>query len=121
MLQKALEEEITYFLDRGHYKRHNGNSFRGYRNGYEPTGLNLSDGRIELFLPQVRQTNEKFHSSFLKDCRRRTESLETLIPQLYIKGLSVRDIEDVLRNCLGLKRVSKSVVSNLNKSPERRF
>lgn len=121
MLQKALEEEVTHFLGRDHYKRHKHNFFSGYRNGYEPTSLNLTEGEIELFLPQVRQTKEKFHSFFLKDCRRRTESLETLIPQLYIKGLSMRDIEDVLRNYLGLKRVSKSVVSNLSKSLEENF
>jgi transposase-like protein len=121
MLQRALEEEVTYFLGRGHYKRYKNHPFRGYRNGYEPTRLNLAEGKIEIFLPQVRQTKEKFRSSILNHCRRRTEALESLIPQLYIKGLSVRDIEDILRSNLKLNRVSKSIVSNLSNSLEEDF
>lgn len=121
MLQKALEEEISHLLGRGHYKRYKGLSFRGWRNGYEPTGLNLTEGRIELKLPQVRQAPVEFHSRILKACRRRTEVLDTLIPQLYIKGLSMRDIEDIFRNQLRLTKVSKSVVSNLSKSLEEDF
>lgn len=121
MLQKALEEEVTSFLGRGHYKRYNQSPFRGYRNGYEPTGINLAEGRIELKLPQVRDNIEEFHSQFLRACRRRTEVLEGLIPQFYIKGMSTRDIEDTLIGHLGLKRVSKSVVSNLSKSVEEDF
>jgi len=112
MLQKALEEEVTEFLGRGHYKRRQDSGLTGYRNGYETVKLNLGEGQIELKQPQVRETEDDFQSKILKGTRR-SDVLEYLIPQLYIKGLSTRDIEDILQNGLKLDKVSRSVVSNL--------
>jgi len=120
MLQRALEEEISCFLGRGHYQRRNDQTLTGYRNGYEPVKFNLGEGQIVLEQPQTRQTSKPFHSHIL-DGRRRSELLEKLIPQLYIKGLSTRDIEDMLKTTLGLNKVSRSVVSNLSKSIEEDF
>lgn len=48
MLQRALEEEVSHFLGRGHYQRRNGNPLTGYRNGYEPVKLNLGEGQIYI-------------------------------------------------------------------------
>lgn len=120
MLQRALEEEVSWFLGRGHYQRRNGQPLTGYRNGYEPMKLNLAEGQIILEEPQTRQTAKPFHSQIL-DGDRRSDMLEKLIPQLYIKGLSTRDIEDVLKETLKLNKVSRSVVSNLSKSIEDDF
>jgi transposase-like protein len=120
MLQRALEEEISWFLGRGHYQRHNDRPFTGYRNGYEPMKLNMGEGQIILEQPQTRQTAKPFHSRIL-DGGCRSDLLEKLIPQLYIKGLSTRDIEDVLKETLKLNKVSRSVVSNLSKSIENDF
>lgn len=120
MLQKALEEEISWFLGRGHYQRRNGRILTGYRNGYEPMKLNLGEGQIVLEQPQTRQTAKPFHSSVLTG-NRRSDMLEKLTPQLYIKGLSTRDIEDMLKTTLGLNKVSRSVVSNLSQSIEEDF
>lgn len=120
MLQRALEEEVSHFLGRGHYQRRNGQSLTGYRNGYEPVKLNMGEGQLILEQPQTRETEQPFHSRILEGCRR-SDLLEKLIPQLYVKGLSTRDIEDVLTNTLGLNKVSRSVVSNLSKSIEDDF
>jgi len=120
MLQRALEEEVSHFLGRGHYQRCPDKAFAGYRNGYESVKLNLAEGQIELKLPQTRDTEESFYSQILAGCRR-SDALEKLIPQLYIKGLSTRDIEDVLKNTLGLDKVSRSVVSNLSQTIESDF
>lgn len=120
MLQRALEEEVSYFLGRGHYQRRNGKSLIGYRNGYEPVKFNMGEGQIVLEQPQTRQAAKPFHSQILADCRR-SDMLEKLIPQLYIKGLSTRDIEDLLVSTMGLNKVSRSVVSNLSKTIEDDF
>jgi transposase-like protein len=120
MLQRALEEEVGHFLGRGHYQRRNGKSLTGYRNGYEPMKLNLGEGQIVLEQPQTRATEQPFRSRILDGCRR-SDMLEKLIPQLYIKGLSTRDIEAVLKETLKLNKVSRSVVSNLSKSIEDDF
>ena len=120
MLQRALEEEVSHFLGRGHYQRRQGKELSGYRNGYEPVKLNLAEGQIELKQPQTRNTSQSFYSQILAGCRR-SDALEKLIPRLYIKGLSTRDIEDVLQDTLGLDKVSRSVVSNLSQTIETDF
>ena len=114
MLQRALEEEVTVFLGRGHYKR--GNRLqKGYRNGYEPAAISSGEGKIEVELPQTRETEFSFQSVILELWQRRSENLEKLIPALYVKGLSQRDIERALKENLGVDKVSRSVVSKLSK------
>lgn len=114
MLQKALEEEVTGFLGRGHYKR-GARLQNGYRNGYEPAAISCGEGKIQVELPQTRETEFPFRSVILDLWQRRSENLEKLIPALYVKGLSQRDIERVLRENLGLDKVSRSVASRLSK------
>ncbi len=114
MLQRALEEEVTVFLGRGHYRR--GKRLQsGYRNGYEPAAISSGEGKIQVELPQTRETEFSFRSVILELWQRRSENLEKLIPALYIKGLSTRDIERALGENLGIDNVSRSVVSKLSK------
>lgn len=114
MLQKALEIEVTEFLGREYHSKGD-RRIIGYRNGYEPVTINTGEGKIELKIPQIRSTEECFISHILPIIKTRTENLEKLIPRLYVKGMSQRDIEDVLREELKLGKVSKSVVSKLSK------
>jgi len=114
MLQKALEDEVTLFLGRGHYKR--GKRLQnGYRNGYEPAAISCGEGKIQVELPQTRETEFPFRSVILDLWQRRSENLEKLIPALYVKGLSQRDIQRALQENLGVDKVSQSVVSRLSK------
>jgi len=114
MLQRALEEEVTVFLERGHYKR--GKRLQsGYRNGYEPAAISSGEGKIQVELPQTRETEFSFRSVILELWQRRSENLEKLIPALYVKGLSQRDIERALKENLGVDKVSRSVVSKSSK------
>ncbi len=113
MLQTALEEEVTLFLGRGHY-RHTKDQFRGHRNGYEASRLATGEGPIEIGIPQLRGTeSETFHSVILENWNRRSEALERLIPSLYVKGLSTRDTEEVMQGVLGNDLCSKSTVSRV--------
>ena len=113
MLQRALEMEVTAFLGRKYHSKGE-RRILGYRNGYEPIEINSMEGRIRLKVPQIRDSEEKFISQILPIIKTRTEVLERLVPRLYVKGMSDRDIEDVLRNELGLKKVSRSVISKLS-------
>jgi transposase-like protein len=87
----------------------------GYRNGYEPAAISSGEGKIQVELPQTRETEFSFRSVILELWQRRSENLEKLIPALYVKGLSHRDIERALKENLGVDRVSRSVVSKLSK------
>ncbi len=106
--------EVTVFLGRGHYKR--GKRLQnGYRNGYEPAIISSGEGKIQVEIPQARETEFPFQSVILSLWQRRSENLEKLIPALYVKGFSQRDIERALKENLGVDKVSRSVVSKLSK------
>jgi len=113
MLQKAVELEVGDFLGRGHYERSGPESQQGYRNGYEPKAVQTGEGTLHLKMPQVRETLEGFESVWLKTLVGRSDKLAALIPQLYVKGLSTRDIEAALEQSLEVEGVSKSTVSEL--------
>ena len=68
---------------------------------------------MHLKMPQVRNTIEAFESVWLRALVRRSDKLAALIPQLYVKGLSTRDIEAALAETLAVDGVSKSSVSQL--------
>ena len=113
MLQKAVELEVTEFLGRDHYQRSGDGLLQGYRNGYEDKRVQTAEGPLHLKMPQVRDTIEAFDSVWLRALVRRSEKLAALIPQLYVKGLSTRDIEAALTNTLEVEGMSKSTVSTL--------
>jgi len=114
MLQKALEHEVTEFLGREHYKNDPKNK-RGHRNGYESFKVAMSEGPMTLKIPQTRDTKELFISKWAPIIKSRSEALEKIIPRLYVKGMSVRDIEDVLREDMKNTKTSKSIISKLSK------
>jgi len=60
-LQQLLEEEVTDFLGRDHYQRAKGEENKsGYRNGHEPRKVKTGEGKMEVYIPQVRGTEEPF-------------------------------------------------------------
>ena len=115
MIQKALELEVAEFLGRGHYERAGGEPVMGYRSGYEDRNVQTAEGTLGLKVPQVRETLEAFESIWMKTLCRRSEKLTALIPQLYVKGLSSRDVESALSEALEIDGVSKSQVSEVCK------
>src|SRR5579859_5264661 len=100
LLNRALEEERTDFLGRERYERaptdQPATERVGYRNGYKPAHVDTAEGRVPLAVPQVRATDTPFHAQTLAAVRGRTAELERLVVELYVRGLSTRDIEDAL-------------------------
>ena len=111
ILQKALESEVEQFPGRGHYERAVDGGVRGYRNGYEPKKVHLSEGTMDLEIPQVRDALEPFESMWLRAIGRRSGRLLELIPMLYVKGMSQRDIEAALIEALGVEGTGRDVVN----------
>ena len=115
ILQKALETEVDQFLGRGHYER-SGELCRGWRNGYENKKVHLAEGSIELQVPQVRDSLEPFASIWLRAIGRRSRRLLELVPMLYVKGMSQRDIESALTEALAVEQTGRSVVNKVCKT-----
>jgi len=113
MLQRAVEEEVEEFLGRGHYERA-GEEFRGYRNGYEAKKIRTGEGVIEVQMPQIRNAKERFRSSFIAAYLKRTETIDKLILNIAVKGLSLRDIEQTMFDILSGDGISRSVLSRMS-------
>jgi transposase-like protein len=112
MLQRAMEMEACEFLGRASYeRREDGQS--AYRNGFKRRKVTTGEGPLELFVPQTRDGPEPFQTAVLGAFQRRSETLEALIPQLYVKGLSVRDISDTFQQVLEDGGVSPATASRI--------
>ena len=101
-VQRLLEEEVEELLGRKKSERRTGDSPLGYRNGYgKERRLALMNGTIRLKRPRVRDLDERFVSRVLPLFGRRTREVTTLLPELYLHGLSLGDFELALRGLLG--------------------
>jgi transposase-like protein len=64
VVQELLEQEVTTFLGREHYRR-GARRIRGYRNGYRIKRVPTAEGTIPVQVPQVRDTADPFQSRLL--------------------------------------------------------
>jgi transposase-like protein len=115
ILQKSLEKEVDDFLGRERYKRAPESAVTGYRNGYEPKRVHTAEGTVKLHVPQLRENLEPFESMWLKAIGKRSKRLLELVPMLYVKGMSQRDIEDALIEALGVEGTGRSVINEVCK------
>ena len=109
LLTAALEAEIESFLNQHKEIQDKNGHQRVVRNGYLPEReIQTGVGQVSVRAPRVRdrQPNSqngriRFSSSILPPYLRRTRSIETLLPWLYLKGISTGDFTDTLAALLG--------------------
>jgi transposase-like protein len=107
LLAEAIEAEVAAWIEaRNHLVDAEGHRLV-VRNGHLPERTILSGvGPVEVHQPRVRDRRpagegEKFTSSILPPYLRKTQSLEELIPWLYLKGVSTGDFSEALAALLG--------------------
>lgn len=102
-IQAVLEEEVTALLERPKsVRRVVVDGPEGYRNGYgNPRRLSLMSGTITVRRPRVRGLEKRFESRVLPLFKRRTQEVGALLPELYLHGLALGDVELALRGLLG--------------------
>ena len=120
MLQTAMEVEATDFIGRSSYQRRQDDQGI-YRNGYQRRRVATGEGSIALHVPQTRDGLEPFQTRILEAYRRRSETLEALIPQLYVKGLSVRDVSDAMSAVFQDAGVSPATASRIGQTIQEDF
>lgn len=113
VIQEALEHEQAEHLERNRYERRTPGSAAQYRNGYEPGRVQIGEGEIEVRRPQVRGGAEPYRSGIWELMGRRSGEVERLVVEMYARGLSTRDIEDVFRGPHGEVLLSKASVSEM--------
>ena len=81
-----------------------------YRNGYRERTWETRAGRIDLDIPKLRKGT--YFPSFLEPRRTAEKALTAVIQEAYIKGISTRAVDDLVK-AMGGTGVSKSQVSRL--------
>jgi putative transposase len=117
VVQEMVEQEVTDYLERGHYQRRRPEQeHRGYRNGYEPGRIRTAEGEIVVQVPQVRDAPETYRSRLMVFLRGNSDVLERLAVEMYARGLSTRDIEDALEEATGDRLLSRTAVSQITEA-----
>jgi transposase-like protein len=112
-VQEMLESEVDEFIGQPYYAQ--GAKRNGYRNGYEPSRIKTAEGALEVQRPQVRDANEAFQSQVWPNLKGYSERLEHMVVEMYVRGCSTRDIEELLKDNQGRLLLSKSSVSRISK------
>jgi len=121
-LAEALETEIEIFLSEYGELRDDLGRKRVIRNGHLPEReIQTGIGPVLVKVPRIRDHQPdgtdsiKFTSALLPPYLRKTESMEELIPWLYLKGVSTGDFSEALAALVGkdAKGLSSSTVSRL--------
>jgi transposase-like protein len=112
LYQEALEAEVDAHLGRSWYQR-DGQAKPGYRNGYYRRQLMVPGNRLEVAIPRVRNTRARFRSRVLRSVARIAERVKTLALEMYVRGLSTRDVEQAFVTDKGEAVLSRSAMSRL--------
>jgi putative transposase len=124
LLARAVEAEVADFLGKHADLKTEGGRSRVVRHGHLPerevmTGI----GPVAVRQPRVRDREAgaddpgriRFSPSILPPYMRRSKSIETLLPILYLKGISTGDFSEALSALLGKNAagLSASAISRL--------
>jgi putative transposase len=112
MLQSAMEEEVTTYLERDFYERTS--SAKGSRNGSKPRAVKIGSGDIGIRMPQVRNAGGPFHSQILPPRVTQMDEIQEIIPLLYMNGLSTRKVKKAVGKLIGRKGLSHQNVMRIS-------
>lgn len=113
-MNELLKTELTAFLG---YEKHDiaGYGTGNSRNGYYTRSLDTKYGKVELNIPRDR--NGEFEQQLIPEYKRRKDDLETTIITLYSKGITTREIADLIEKLYG-HCYTPATVSNISKAVE---
>lgn len=114
VVEQLLSAEVDAALGREPYERRESDAC-GYRNGYKTRQLKTGEGRMPVAVPQVRGLAEPYRSRIWEGLGTRSVNLDKMAVEMYARGLSTRDIEDLLKEISGDDKtlLSRSQVSEV--------
>ena len=102
----AMRIERERFLGAGHYERTP--ERRGYANGTRPKKIDTPAGTVRLEVPTTAGHEAPFYPQALERGRRSCRAVMLAVAEMYIKGVSTRDAEAVMRE-FGLESLSSGL------------
>ena len=96
IVEQMLNAEVDDRLGRVPSQRL-GDQQAGYRNGYKSRRLKTAEGRVDVDVPQVRDYPDgPYRSEIWNALQKKSPALQRLACEMYARGLSTRDIEELL-------------------------
>src|SRR6266498_3324808 len=111
LAQAVMEAEVSGQIGAAPYERSSERA--AYRNGYRTRRWDTRVGTIELKIPKV--TAGAYFPSLLEPRRRAEKALHAVVVEAYVKGVSTRKVDDLVR-ALGIDGIPRSEVSRICKS-----
>jgi len=108
----AMRIERENFLGARHYER--SENRRGYANGVKPKRIDTPAGTVTVQVPKTADADEPFYPQSLERGTRSTRAVMLAIAEMYVKGVSTRDVQGVLEK-LGVESLSSTQVSRAGK------
>ncbi len=109
----AMQIERERFLGAGLYERTPGR--QGYANGYKPKRIDTPAGTVTVGVPKTAgHAGAPFYPQSLERGQRSVRAVMLAVAEMYIKGVSTRDAEAVMRE-FGIESLSSSQVSRAAK------
>lgn len=109
----AMQIERERFLGAGRYERTAGR--QGYANGYKPKRIDTPAGTVSVQVPKTADhEGQPFYPQSLERGRRSVRAVMLAVAEMYIKGVSTRDAEAVMRE-FGIESLSSTQVSRAAK------
>lgn len=113
LFELALQIEREQFLKASHYERTP--ERQGYANGYKPKRIDTPAGTVTLQVPKTAgHDGEAFYPQSLERGQRSSRAVMLAVAEMYIKGVSTRQAEDVMRQ-FGIESLSSTQVSRATK------
>ena len=108
LMNLAMRTEREQFLGAGHYER--GHERRGYANGTKSKKVDTPAGTLKLDVPKTSGSDGPFYPQSLERGRRSCRAVMLAAAEMYVKGVSTRDVEKVLAE-FGIEGMSSTQVS----------
>lgn len=111
LMQKLLDAELENHLDYSKYEHTKGKKQTNTRNGHcKPKTVKTEYGNIEVETPRDR--NATFEPAIIEKGQTKLSGFEDKCIALYAKGMSLRDIENTLKEIYGVK-INKDQITTL--------
>jgi putative transposase len=110
LAQMLMETEVSAQIGAAPYER--SSERLAYRNGYRTRRWDTRVGTIELRIPKL--TAGAYFPALLEPRRRAEKALHAVVVEAYVKGVSTRKVDDLVR-ALGIDGISRSEVSRICK------
>jgi transposase-like protein len=124
LLKKALAEEVNTYLQDHETSKDEGGKHLVVKNGKGKQRTILTgSGELKVEAPRIndRRVGKKFTSKILPPYLRKSPNVESVLPILYLKGLSANTFSEALEELFGgqVKGLSKSTIHALKSSWEK--